>query len=44
MKILLREIYEKTKEDLDIVQQQPLQLPENSLLQNIFANRYRPVI
>ena len=31
-KILLREIYEKTKEDLGIVQQQLLQSPENSLL------------
>lgn len=40
-KNLLREIYEKAKEDLGAVQQQS-QSPGNSLLRNIFANRYRP--
>jgi hypothetical protein len=41
-KNLLREIYEKAKEDLGVVQQQQQsQSPGNSLLRNIFANRYR---
>jgi len=41
-KNLLKEIYEKAKEDLGVVQQQQQsQSPGNSLLRNIFANRYR---
>ena len=42
-KALLKEIYNKKKQELGMVvaRQQAPQLPNNHLLQNIFANRHR---